>query len=75
MRREVAAAILSIFNAPDRVEAERRLRQVVEGYRAGAPRLATGNEENVPEGMTITIGRARSADVDRLQQVVQNCEL
>jgi len=53
MRREVAAAIRSIFNAPDRVEAERRLRQVVEGYRAGAPRLSSWIEENVPEGLTV----------------------
>ena len=53
MRREVAAAIRSIFNAPDRVEAERRLHQVVEGFRAGAPRLAAWIEENVPEGLTV----------------------
>jgi len=53
MRREVAAAIRSIFNATDRVEAERRLRDVVKAYSGSAPKLAAWMETNIPEGLTI----------------------
>lgn len=53
MRREVARALRSIFNAPDREEARRRLQLVVESYRKTAPRLAAWIDDNVPEGLTI----------------------
>jgi transposase-like protein len=53
MRREVAAAIRSIFNATDRVEAERRLRETVTAYGHSAPKLAAWMETNIPEGLTI----------------------
>ena len=53
MRREVARALRSIFNAPDRDEARRRLQLVVESYRKTAPKLAAWMDDNVPEGLTI----------------------
>jgi transposase-like protein len=53
MRREVARALRSIFNAPDREEARRRLQLAVDSYRHTAPRLAAWIDDNVPEGLTI----------------------
>jgi putative transposase len=52
MRKEVAADIRSVFNAPDRNEADRLLKQTVEKYAKSAPRLSTWIEENVHEGLT-----------------------
>ena len=53
MRREVARALRSIFNAPDREEARRRVQLVVESYRKSAPKLAAWIDDNVAEGLTI----------------------
>ena len=53
MRREVARALRSVFNAPDRDEARRRLRPIVESYHKAAPQLAAWIDENVAEGLTI----------------------
>jgi transposase-like protein len=53
MKPAVAADLRSIFSAVDRVEAEALLRRCVEKYAAGAPKLATWIEENVPEGLTV----------------------
>lgn len=53
MRAAVADDIRSIFNAPDRNEAERLLGKVVEKYRKSAPKLAGWMEENIPEGLTV----------------------
>ena len=53
MRSEVAQGMRGVFNADDRVEAERRLAELVEKYRDTAPRLADWLEENVPEGLTV----------------------
>lgn len=53
MREEVARDIRSIFNAPDRSEAERLLEKAVEKYDKKAPKLATWMEENLPEGFTV----------------------
>lgn len=52
MRREVARALRSIFNAPDRDEARRRLQLTVESFKS-APKLANWIENNVAEGLTI----------------------
>ena len=49
-RKPVAQRIRVIFNAPDKSEAERLLRQVIEGWRTEAPKLAQWGEENLPEG-------------------------
>ncbi len=53
MRSKVAADIRGVFNAPDRVEADRLLKLGVEKYRSSAPRLADWMEQNVPEGLTV----------------------
>jgi transposase-like protein len=52
-RRTLAAAIRSIFNAPDRDEANRRLAMTVKSYREKNARLADWLEENIPEGLTV----------------------
>lgn len=49
-RKPVAQRIRAIFNAPDRVEAERLLKQAVEAWVADAPKLAQWAEDNLPEG-------------------------
>jgi putative transposase len=53
MKREVAADIRAIFNAPDRAQAEVLLRKTVEKYAHSASRLADWLEGNIPEGLTI----------------------
>jgi transposase-like protein len=52
-RKEVARDIRSVFNAPDRAEADRLLKIAVKKYREEMPRLADWMEENVPEGLTV----------------------
>jgi len=52
-RREVAAAIRSIFNSPDRAEADRRLAATVKKYRTNNPQLADWLERNLAEGLTV----------------------
>jgi putative transposase len=53
MKREVAAHIRAIFNAPDRELAELQLRKTVEKYAHGASRLADWLENNVPDGLSV----------------------
>jgi putative transposase len=53
MRKQVARDIRSVFNAPDRTEADRLLRQIVKRYRDSAPKLAEWLEENIPEGLAV----------------------
>jgi transposase-like protein len=53
MRQHVAQGLRTIFNAADREEADRRLRDLVATYRDAAPTLATWLETNVPEGLTV----------------------
>jgi transposase-like protein len=52
-RKPVAQRIRAIFNAPDRAEAERLLKQAVELWAKEAPRLATWAEENLPMGFAV----------------------
>ena len=52
-RKPVAQRIRAIFNAPDKSEAERLLRQAIEGWRTEAPKLAQWGEENLPEGFAV----------------------
>jgi transposase-like protein len=52
-RKPVALRIRAIFNAPDRAEAERLLRQAIEIWKTQAPKLAEWAEENLPEGFTV----------------------
>lgn len=53
LRSEVAADLRSVFNAPDRDEAERLLKHTLEKYRKSAPKLTDWMEVNVPEGLTV----------------------
>jgi len=55
MRKEVAANLRDVFDAPDRPEADRRLARTVEKYLKSAPKLAEWIETNVPEGLTVLI--------------------
>jgi transposase-like protein len=49
-RKPVAQRIRAIFNAPDRIEAERLMKQTIEFWAVDAPKLAQWAEENLPEG-------------------------
>ena len=53
MKKGVAAAIRSIFNASDEAEAKRQLALFVERYEKSAPRLTAWAEQNIQEGLTI----------------------
>jgi transposase-like protein len=53
MKREVAADIRAIFNAPDRSQAEVQLRKTVEKYAHSASKLANWLEGNISEGLTV----------------------
>jgi len=53
MKAAVASDIRSVFNAPDRQEADALLKKTVTKYAQDAPRLATWMEENLPEGLTV----------------------
>lgn len=52
-RKPVAQRIRAIFNAPDRAEAERLLRQAIETWTTEAPKLAQWAEENIPESFAV----------------------
>lgn len=53
LRAEVAADLRTIFNAVDLLEAQRRLKTVVEKYKESAPHLSDWLETNVPESLTV----------------------
>ena len=53
MKKEVAADIRAIFNAPDQEQAEMLLTRAVKKYEQSAPRLADWMEANLPEGLTV----------------------
>jgi transposase-like protein len=52
MHAEVAADIRSMFNAPDRNNAEEFLQAAIQKYATTAPRLSAWLEENLLEGFT-----------------------
>jgi putative transposase len=53
MRRAVHNDIHDIFNAPDRQQAESRLKFYVQKYENAAAKLSEWMEENLPEGLTV----------------------
>jgi transposase-like protein len=55
MRKEVAADLRDVFDAPDRPEADRRLARIVAKYGESMPKLADWIETNVPEALTVFI--------------------
>jgi putative transposase len=52
-RAEVAEAIRSVFNAPSRVAADLRLKEMVARYAVTAPKLSAWMEENLPQGLAV----------------------
>jgi transposase-like protein len=52
-QQDASAELRSVFDAPDRSEADRLLGRMVDKYAASAPKLATWLEANVPEGLTV----------------------
>jgi putative transposase len=50
---ETSAELRSVFNAANRVEADRLLQQMVHKYAATSPKLADWLETNVPDGLTV----------------------
>jgi transposase-like protein len=52
-RAAVAQAIRSVFDCPDRLTAQARLKDVVATYTQTAPKLAAWMEENLPQGFTV----------------------
>lgn len=52
-RKEVAADIRAIFNAPSRSEADRLLAATVKKYAESGPRLSLWMEENIYQGLTV----------------------
>lgn len=55
MRKGVAQALRDVFNAPDRLEANRLLAKTVSKYKESAPKLADWMSQNVPESLTVFI--------------------
>lgn len=53
MKHEVATGIRGVFDATDKIEADRRLADLVIKYRETAPALATWLEENLPQGLAV----------------------
>ena len=53
LREEVAADLRTVFNAADLLEAQRRLKMVVEKHEESAPKLSGWLEANVPESLTV----------------------
>ena len=51
--QDASAELRSVFDAPDRSEAERLLGRMVDKYAAPAPKLAAWLEANVPAGLTV----------------------
>ena len=72
-RKPVAQRIRAIFNAPDKTEAERLLRQTIEAWRTEAPKLAQWAEENLPEGFAVfnwpTAQRVRLRTTNGLERI------
>ncbi len=52
-QEDASAELRSVFDAPDRGEAERFLDRMVDKYASCAPKLAAWLESNVPEGLTV----------------------
>jgi transposase-like protein len=53
LKREVAADIRAVFNAPNRDEAQALLVRLVQKYEKRASRLANWMETYIPEGLTV----------------------
>jgi putative transposase len=52
-RKDVAQRIRSIFNAPEKVEAQRLLNQAIDLWKKDSPKLAEWAENNIPDGFSV----------------------
>jgi putative transposase len=52
MKEEIAQAVRDVFQALDKVEAKRRVKEAVTRYEKTAPKFSEWLEENAEEGMT-----------------------
>ena len=52
-RATVAQAIRTVFDCPNLITAQARLKEVVAAYATSAPKLAAWMEENLPQGLAI----------------------
>ena len=52
-QEEASAELRGVFNAPNRAEADRLLKLMVDKYRPVSKRLADWLETNIPEGLTV----------------------
>ena len=52
-QEEASADLRGVFNAPNRMEADRLLQKMVDKYVETAPKLADWLEANIPEGLTV----------------------
>jgi transposase-like protein len=72
-RKAVALRIKAIFNAPDKAEAERLLRQAIDIWTDEAPKLALWAEENLPMGFAVfdllAAHRARMRTTNGLERI------
>ena len=50
---EVSGELRGVFNAPNKMEAERQLERMVQKYAPLAPKLSAWLEKNIPEGLTV----------------------
>jgi transposase-like protein len=53
MKKEIAADIRAVFNAPDDEEAKRLLKKAIKKYEASAPELSSWMERSIPESLTV----------------------
>ena len=53
MKKEVSETIRTIFNAPNRAEADRLLKMAMTTYEKTAPQLSQWMEVHIPEGLTV----------------------
>jgi len=73
MRKQVHNDIRDIFNAPDRKNAQERLKSYVAKYEKTAAKLSVWMEENLPEGLTVfalsEVHRKRMRTTNMLERV------
>jgi len=65
----VAQRIRANFNAPDRAEAERLMKQTIEFWATDAPKLDQWAEENLPDGFAVYGERVRLCTTNGLERI------
>ncbi len=75
MKEDVARAIKAVFNAKNRTNADRLLKETVKEYQGQAPELATWMEENIPESLTVFAVPARHQKKLRTSNSIERLNL